>query len=345
MGVKALPRIAVAAGRGRAPADEPVAVVERGHAAGAEDRGVDAGRDRVGAGHPRAGDHARRRPVAALREQIAWLESRPLYGRTVAVTRARAQASRAGRAAARARRRGRRGARDPHAAARRSSCPDVRAYDLLCVTSPTGADQLFTHLRDARDLAGVTVAAIGPGTARALRAHGVEADIVPERAVAEGLVEALDAARGRARGASPPRRRARRPPPPTAAAPPAPAVPLRARPRRPRGRGPRRPDRRAARARRARRRRRALRDRAPSRSTTPRARRPRRRLRALHVGVLGALLRRRGRLADGPRLVSIGPATSAELREHGAEPDLEADPHTPDGLVAALLADAVTSPA
>ena len=31
--------------------------------------------------------------VAALREQLAWLEKRPLYGRTVAVTRARAQAS------------------------------------------------------------------------------------------------------------------------------------------------------------------------------------------------------------------------------------------------------------
>ena len=42
---------------------------------------------------------------------------------------------------------------------------------------------------------------------------------------------------------------------------------------------------------------------------------------------------------DGPRLASIGPATSAALREHGAEPDLEADPHTPDGLVDALLRD------
>jgi uroporphyrinogen III methyltransferase/synthase len=48
---------------------------------------------------------------------------------------------------------------------------------------------------------------------------------------------------------------------------------------------------------------------------------------------------------DGPRLVSIGPATSAELRGLGWEPDLEADPHTPDGLIAALLADAVTSAA
>ena len=67
----------------------------------------------------------------------------------------------------------------------------MSGYDLLCVTSPTGVEHLFEGLRDARDLAGVTVAAIGPGTARALRAHGVEADIVPERAVAEGLVEAL----------------------------------------------------------------------------------------------------------------------------------------------------------
>ena len=42
----------------------------------------------------------------------------------------------------------------------------------------------------------------------------------------------------------------------------------------------------------------------------------------------------------GRRLASIGPATSDELRAHGLDPALEADPHTPDGLVAALLADA-----
>ena len=44
-----------------------------------------------------------------------------------------------------------------------------------------------------------------------------------------------------------------------------------------------------------------------------------------------------GTLPEGPRLASIGPATSAALREHGREPDLEADPHTPDGLVDALI--------
>jgi uroporphyrinogen III methyltransferase/synthase len=42
----------------------------------------------------------------------------------------------------------------------------------------------------------------------------------------------------------------------------------------------------------------------------------------------------------GPRLLSIGPATSAELRAQGAEPDIEADPHTPDGMIEALLRDA-----
>ena len=39
------------------------------------------------------------------------------------------------------------------------------------------------------------------------------------------------------------------------------------------------------------------------------------------------------------------PGDQRRARAHGAEPDLEADPHTPDGLVAALLADAVTSAA
>ena len=38
---------------------------------------------------------------------------------------------------------------------------------------------------------GAVIAAIGPGTARALAEHGIVADVVPERFVAEALVEAL----------------------------------------------------------------------------------------------------------------------------------------------------------
>ena len=48
--------------------------------------------------------------------------------------------------------------------------------------------------------AGAPVAAIGPATASALSEHGVQADVVPERFVAESVVEAL-AARGGLRGA------------------------------------------------------------------------------------------------------------------------------------------------
>jgi uroporphyrinogen III methyltransferase/synthase len=42
---------------------------------------------------------------------------------------------------------------------------------------------------------------------------------------------------------------------------------------------------------------------------------------------------------DGARLVSIGPVTSATLREHGLEPHVEAARHDIDGLVDALVAD------
>jgi uroporphyrinogen-III synthase len=42
---------------------------------------------------------------------------------------------------------------------------------------------------------------------------------------------------------------------------------------------------------------------------------------------------------DGPRVVSIGPQTSEALREFGVQPDVEAEVHTPDGLVDALLRD------
>jgi uroporphyrinogen III methyltransferase / synthase len=45
------------------------------------------------------------------------------------------------------------------------------------------------------------------------------------------------------------------------------------------------------------------------------------------------------RVPASVRLVSIGPVTSATLREHGREPDVEAERHDIDGLLDALLAD------
>jgi uroporphyrinogen III methyltransferase / synthase len=139
-------------------------------------------------------------PVAGRREAIAWLESRPLHGRRIIVTRARAQASGlAGTLSAL-------GGEvvelpairiEPRIEAPevRDAVHDLHAYALVCLTSPNGVRLLFEAMaaqgRDARALANATVAAIGPGTAGALAQRGVIADVIPERFVAESLVEAL----------------------------------------------------------------------------------------------------------------------------------------------------------
>jgi uroporphyrinogen III methyltransferase / synthase len=311
MGVRTLPRIAeqLVAG-GRTP-DEPVAVVERGTLPGQRtllatlaDVAERAREEKI---RPPAITLVG--PVARLREQLAWLESRPLHGRTVAVTRARAQAS-----ALAARLRGL-GAAVVEAPAIRiepldTALPPLRVYDLVCVTSPNGADLLLDRLRDARELAGLTVAAIGPGTARALRQRGVEPDVVPERAVAEGLVEALkDVPVNRALIA-----------------------------RAAEGRDVL-PDALRARG--------AEVDVAPLYETVPEPLADGARDAAAAADYLlftsassVRFFAQAGGTLDGPRVVSIGPATSEELRAHGAEPDVEAEPHTPDGLIDALLRDA-----
>ena len=141
-------------------------------------------------------------PVArAAASSSRWLERRPLHGRTVAVTRARPQAS---ALAARLRELGadgRRGAGDPHRAARRRAAGPRGATTWSASRRPTARTRCSSGSTrpgcDARALAGRRVAAIGPGTARALGEHGIRADVVPERAVAEGLVEALAGRRRR----------------------------------------------------------------------------------------------------------------------------------------------------
>ncbi len=132
--------------------------------------------------------------VAALHEQLNWTAAAPLAGRSVAVTRARAQAS---GLAARLRDLGAEVIEAPaiKIVPLDGALPDLRAYDLVCLTSPNGVRLLFERLArgggDARALGSAQVAAIGPGTAAALAQHGITADVVPERFVAEGLVEAL----------------------------------------------------------------------------------------------------------------------------------------------------------
>jgi len=202
MGVKRLGDNAaalLAAGRG---AEEPAAAVERGTMGGQRTVVATLGTladsvEREGIGAPALIVVG---PVVERRETLAWLERQPLHGRRIVVTRARAQAS--GLAAT---------LRDLGAevvelpAIRieptiesdevRHAIEQIGEYALICLTSPNGVRLLFKAMDkaglDTRSLAGVTVAAIGPGTARALAKRGVAADIVPERFVAESLVESL----------------------------------------------------------------------------------------------------------------------------------------------------------
>jgi uroporphyrinogen III methyltransferase/synthase len=304
MGVRTLPAIAeqlLAGGRGP---DEPAAVVERGTlpdqrtiAGTLADIATRAANEEV-----RAPSITIVGPVAALHAQLAG----PLAGRTIAVTRAREQASGlAGRLQAL-------GARVVLAPANRTepltpAVPDLRGYDLLCLTSPTGAARLLDLVGDARALAGPRIAAIGPGTAAALRAGGIEPDVVPARSNAEGLLEALDgvevhraliARAQEGRAALPEALRARGAEVELLALYRTIAEPL--------------SDDERARAMAA--------DLVVFASSSA--------VKAFHEAA--------GTLA-GPRIASIGPATSETIRELGGEVAIEAAEHTPDGLIGAIL--------
>lgn len=199
MGVKNLPRIAeqlIEAGRA---ADEPAAVIAQGTTA--SQRTVTA---RLVDLPEQAREAAIDPPalivvgqVVAERERIEWFERRPLFGRRVVVTRARAQA---GTLAGRLRALGAEVIETPaisvgyreddsvHAA-----IEQVASFDLVAFTSTNGVRSFFSALHtaglDARALSGIEFATVGAATAEELRAYGVIADHLPDRAVSEGLLE------------------------------------------------------------------------------------------------------------------------------------------------------------
>ena len=127
--------------------------------------------------------------------ELGWFEQRPLFGRTVVVTRAREQAS---ELRTRLEQLGAAVIELPSIALEpvQFSLPALDQFAWLVFTSANGVDAFFDRGlapvgRDARALAAVRVAAIGPGTADALARRGVRADLVPPRFVAESLLEAF----------------------------------------------------------------------------------------------------------------------------------------------------------
>lgn len=130
--------------------------------------------------------------VAAL--DLGWFEHRPLHGKTIVVTRAREQVSQLGNKLAAL------GAvilELPTIEYEHFdfTIPDLAAYDWLVLTSPVAPSIFYRQLTkqglDARALGTTRVAVIGDSTGYSTKHHGIVPDLVPERFVAESLLEAF----------------------------------------------------------------------------------------------------------------------------------------------------------
>jgi uroporphyrinogen III methyltransferase/synthase len=137
--------------------------------------------------------------VVKLRDEMSWFDRRPLFGRTIVVTRAREQASQLRTALEVA------GASVIEAPAirieplekhtLRHALDEISFYGWVVFTSRNAVEIVWAELRerglDARAFASNSIIAIGPGTADALLAHGIAVDVIPDRFVAEGIIDKL----------------------------------------------------------------------------------------------------------------------------------------------------------
>lgn len=138
--------------------------------------------------------------VVALRTELNWFETKPLFGRTIVVTRARAQAS---ELAAALESLGAEVITAPVIRTRsladsepmRHAVREVAQVHWILFTSVNGVDAFLDALAgeglDVRVLAKAKLAAIGPATAERLMTRGLRADLVPATFVAEALLDAL----------------------------------------------------------------------------------------------------------------------------------------------------------
>lgn len=139
-------------------------------------------------------------PAASLGPALDWAQRRPLFGKRVVVTRPRGQLA---ELVARLEELGAVPLLLPLVEIREPADwgPTDRAlaklgdYDWLVFTSANGVDAVVRRLRqtgrDLRALGLVKLAAIGPGTAAALRRYELEPDVVPAEYRSESLAEAL----------------------------------------------------------------------------------------------------------------------------------------------------------
>lgn len=137
--------------------------------------------------------------VARYYEHINWFEQRPLFGKRVAVTRAREQAGELRRKLEA------QGAEvlelplieiveeDSHETA--DVFAEIASYDWIVFTSPNGVRCFFKKFHrqfsDLRCIGGARIACIGKSTAREVERQHLAVDLVPETATAEHLADAM----------------------------------------------------------------------------------------------------------------------------------------------------------
>jgi uroporphyrinogen III methyltransferase / synthase len=138
--------------------------------------------------------------VVNLRDKLNWFESRPLFGKTIIVTRSRDQASVFSDQLIEL------GANVLEYPTINITDPDdfgpldkelenLDSTDWLIFTSVNGVDAFFNRIfelgRDVRDLKGVKICSIGPSTTERIKGFHVSIDCQPPKYVAESVVEAL----------------------------------------------------------------------------------------------------------------------------------------------------------
>ena len=139
--------------------------------------------------------------VAGLRESLDWFEKRPLFGRRIVVTRARAQA---GELSTKLEALGAEVVEFPTIEIKPpqdfgpldKAIRELDGYGWIVFTSVNGVEAFLARLRHlGLDLRAVPrsarIAAIGPATADRLEKAGLRVDVVPEEYRAESLLEAV----------------------------------------------------------------------------------------------------------------------------------------------------------
>lgn len=139
--------------------------------------------------------------VVGFRKQLAWFEKKPLQGKTVVVTRARAQASELVR---QLKEKGAQVIEFPTIQIEPPGDPlridqeisRLRQYDWVVFTSVNGVHFFFERVKhlgkDARIFSGIQIAVVGEATAQALAERGLTADLVPRDFTSRSLFESLD---------------------------------------------------------------------------------------------------------------------------------------------------------